>query len=156
MGQGGIALLYRHILAAYDGSPQAKKALEQAVRLTEAGGGTKLTVIHAVNLMPVMTGDMLLALPPSMARSVLERAESVVREAEDMAAGLVRIKIETVVGLPAGVILEEADRRGCDLIVVGRRGIGASGAIGAIGEWVLGSVSKQVVQRAKVPVLVVK
>ena len=143
-------MLYRHILAAYDGSPQAKKALDQAVRLAEAGGGTKLTVIHAVNLMPVVTGDMLFAMPPAMARAALERGEAVVREAEDKTSHLVRVKVELLSGLPGRIILEEAEQRGCDLIVVGRRGVGAIGGL------VLGSVSSQIVQGAKVPVLVVK
>ena len=143
-------MLYRHILAAYDGSPQAKKALGQAIRLAEAGGGTKLTVIYAVNLQPVVAGDMLFAPTPAVARTAMERAEEALREAEARTAHLVRVKVELATGLPAKVILAEAEDRGCDLIVIGRRGHGA------IGDLVLGSVSHQVVQGAKVPVLVVK
>jgi nucleotide-binding universal stress UspA family protein len=53
-------------------------------------------------------------------------------------------------GSPAEVILSYAKEHGADVIVIGSRGLGG------IREFVLGSVSHNVVQSARIPVLVVK
>lgn len=144
-------MLFRHILVAYDGSKQAVKALEKAVGLVEAcGGGTKLTVVHILNLAPVMTGDMLFAPTAAMETLAVERAEAIVADAERKTAAVVRAAAEMHIGTPAKMVLELAEERGCDLIVLGSRGLGK------LREFVLGSVSQHVVQHAKIPVLVVK
>jgi nucleotide-binding universal stress UspA family protein len=53
-------------------------------------------------------------------------------------------------GAPAEVILDYTKKNHNDLIVIGSRGLGG------IREFVLGSVSHNVVQHARIPVLVVK
>jgi len=144
-------MLFRHILAAYDGSAQARKALDKAIGLVEAcGGGTKLTIVHVINLLPVVSGDLLFSPTPAMEKSILEKGEQLMREAAERASGLVRVKTELVHGQPSKAILEQADALGCDLIVIGSRGLGT------IGGWVLGSVSHHILQHAKVPVMVLK
>jgi nucleotide-binding universal stress UspA family protein len=55
-----------------------------------------------------------------------------------------------LIGNPGDAILREAAKGGFDLIVIGDRG--NSG----LKEFVLGSVSRQVVNQSKIPVLVVK
>jgi len=144
-------MLFRHILTAYDGSAQARKALDKAIGLVEAcGGGTKLTIVHAINLLPVATGDLLFSPTPAMEKSIVDKGEQLMKAAAERASGLVRVKTELIHGQPAKVILEQADALGCDLIVIGSRGLGT------LGGWVLGSVSHNVVQHAKVPVMVLK
>jgi nucleotide-binding universal stress UspA family protein len=59
-------------------------------------------------------------------------------------------KVELIQGSPAEVILDYANENGFDVIVIGSRGLGG------IREFVLGSVSHNVVQHARIPVLVVK
>ncbi len=51
-------------------------------------------------------------------------------------------------GPAAHVVLRVAELGGADLIVVGRRGLGAAPRL-------LGSVSEAVVERARIPVLIV-
>ncbi|MNY55760.1 Stress response protein NhaX [compost metagenome] len=58
--------------------------------------------------------------------------------------------VELLQGSPAEVILNYAKEQGVDVIVIGSRGLGG------IREFVLGSVSHNVVQSARIPVLVVK
>ncbi|MNR36447.1 Stress response protein NhaX [compost metagenome] len=58
--------------------------------------------------------------------------------------------VELLQGSPAEVILAYAKEHGADVIVIGSRGLGG------IREFVLGSVSHNVVQSARIPVLVVK
>ncbi|MMZ71849.1 Stress response protein NhaX [compost metagenome] len=53
-------------------------------------------------------------------------------------------------GSPAEVILSYVKKHDNDVIVIGSRGLGT------IREFVLGSVSHNVVQNAKIPVLVIK
>ena len=59
---------------------------------------------------------------------------------------------ETLVrsGIPADIILEEAEQRNCDMIVMGTHGHGI------IGEVVMGSTAKKVLRRTNKPVLVIK
>jgi nucleotide-binding universal stress UspA family protein len=61
-----------------------------------------------------------------------------------------RVVSKLLIGRPGDVIISEASQGGFDLIVIGSRGLGG------FKELVLGSVSHQVVNEAKVPVLVVK
>lgn len=58
--------------------------------------------------------------------------------------------VELLQGSPAEIILNYAKEQGADVIVIGSRGLGG------IREFVLGSVSHNVVQSARIPVLVVK
>ncbi|MNI12816.1 Stress response protein NhaX [compost metagenome] len=53
-------------------------------------------------------------------------------------------------GSPAEVILSYTKKHDNDVIIIGSRGLGT------IREFVLGSVSHNVVQNAKIPVLVIK
>ncbi|WP_181438620.1 universal stress protein [Paenibacillus sambharensis] len=143
-------MLFRHILAAYDGSVQAKRALEKSVQMVDSCSGTKLTVIHAVNLYPLAAGDIMIAPTDAMSESALKRGEELLEEARLYTEGLCRVNTEMIHGSPSKVIIQQAAERGCDLIVVGSRGLGPiQGAM-------LGSVSRYVVQYAKVPVLVIK
>jgi nucleotide-binding universal stress UspA family protein len=59
-------------------------------------------------------------------------------------------EVELLQGSPAEVILKYAKEHAIDVIVIGSRGLGG------IREFVLGSVSHNVVQSARIPVLVVK
>lgn len=58
--------------------------------------------------------------------------------------------VELLQGSPAEVILNYSKEHDVDVIVIGSRGLGG------IREFVLGSVSHNVVQSARIPVLVVK
>ncbi|MGV2947877.1 universal stress protein, partial [Acinetobacter sp. AGC35] len=58
--------------------------------------------------------------------------------------------VELLQGSPAEVILKYAKQQEVDVIIIGSRGLGG------IREFVLGSVSHNVVQSARIPVLVVK
>lgn len=60
------------------------------------------------------------------------------------------ISVEMIQGAAAQNILEYAEANHCDVIIIGSRGLGS------IREFVLGSVSHNVVQHAKIPVLIVK
>jgi nucleotide-binding universal stress UspA family protein len=62
----------------------------------------------------------------------------------------VDILVEVLEGPPANAILNVADVRQCDLIIVGSRGHGSLASL------LLGSVSHRVLSHARVPVMVVR
>ncbi|CAM4454694.1 universal stress protein [Paenibacillus phoenicis] len=144
-------MLFHKILAAYDGSKAANKALDKAIELCKTTPEAKLEVLHVYDFPRFYVAEGFVPVPASMNKDFYELAERTVEEAKKrvVAAGL-EPKVEMVQGAPAETILEYAQKSGADLIVIGSRGLGG------IREFVLGSVSHNVVQHARIPVLVVK
>ena len=145
--------MYRRILVPVDGSDTAKKGLTEAVKLAEALE-SELRIIHIVD-------DSALALNPEAGvaaaplvedfaeagRQILEEARALA-EAAGAPAGIVLH--ENFTGRVADLIVDEANKWGAELIVMGthgRRGIRHA---------VLGSDAEAVVRGAKVPVLLVR
>ncbi|WP_018753685.1 universal stress protein [Paenibacillus sanguinis] len=144
-------MLFQNILVAYDGSKAANKALDKAVALSKLSPGTQLQVLHAYDYPRLYVAEGFAPVPASINKEVYELAEQIVLEAEQRleAAGAAP-NVSMVQGSPAETILDYAKERGVDLIVIGSRGLGG------IRQFVLGSVSHNVVQHAEVPVLIVK
>jgi nucleotide-binding universal stress UspA family protein len=140
-------MIYQHILAAYDGSKASKKALEQATAIAAVDPCTQLTVAHVL-YRPIF--DFNFGLPEEYLKQREEFETSIMDHGGKTIASVPNSRIVMLTGNPVSAILDYADDNACDLIVLGSRGLGA------IQEWMLGSVSHHVVQKAQVPVLVVK
>ncbi|CAM3870238.1 universal stress protein [Cohnella lubricantis] len=140
---------YKQIAVAYDGSNLSKQALQHAARLAQAFN-SKLTVIHAYATPMLNAGDMLLTAPSNWTQEYVDYAYKQIDSAKTLVPAGIDADFQTVEGYAAQVILDCAERAGADLIVMGSRGLGA------IREFVLGSVSHNVAQHAKIPVLIVK
>ncbi|WP_172197340.1 universal stress protein [Saccharibacillus qingshengii] len=144
-------MLFSKILVAYDGSKASNKALDRAAALTKASPGAVLEVLHIYDYPRFFVGDGIAPVPGSVNKEFFDLAEQTVEEARRrLREAEVDARIEMRQGAPAVLILEYAKELDADLIVIGSRGLGA------IREFVLGSVSHNVVQQARVPVLVVK
>ena len=115
-------------LLAYDGSPSARRALLHAAKLHRSGD--ELGVIHVVGHLPDPGGQV-----------------------EAACATLSRLGIDAepleIEGNAAHAICLEAERRGYDTIVVGRRNLRDAGFV------LLGSVAARVVAGAYANVVVV-
>jgi nucleotide-binding universal stress UspA family protein len=139
--------MFKRILLATDDSPDAREALRCARDLA-LRDGARVFVVHAFEPVPSYLGDpwrdRVTARHVAAGQEVAESATKVLQEAG------VDVVAEVLEGPPAGAILNVAQVRECDLIVMGSRGHGALASL------LLGSVSHRVLAHAHLPVLIVK
>lgn len=145
----------RTVLVGIDGSTDALHAARYLASLGGLGAfRVRLLAVHEATATPVVTRPAAaLWLEPALAdarrarKAELERA---LREATAVFKGEAKeVKAEVVAGLPAEQLVRAAGR-GCDLVVLGARGLGR------LQRMLLGSVSERVLRHAACPVLVVK
>ena len=146
--------MYRHILIPTDGSELARRAVQHGLSLAKAVGAkvTALTVEGSFDVYTVPASRVY-----EMSGAFAEHAERAKAHAEKIlkgvaeAAQLAGVVCETVQieeDHPYEAIIDAAQQRGCDLIVMashGRKGI--SGLI-------IGSETNKVLTHSKTPVLV--
>jgi nucleotide-binding universal stress UspA family protein len=138
--------VFRNILVAIDGSPTATAALEKAIDLARSDGARLVLLSIAAPPRWRFTGPTYVPYPTDeelqrAAWDALARAEALV-PADVPVSSIVRL------GSPAAELVARAVEGGHDLIVMGSRGHGLLGSL------LLGSVSRAVVARSAVPVLV--
>jgi nucleotide-binding universal stress UspA family protein len=150
MIQRGACMLYSKILVAYDGSVESDEALNHAIHLCECFSEASLQVVHIYSIPSIIIGEAMINPTPNLNNELLTEALAVVDRAKSRVASIPQATVEMVQGNAAITILAYAEERNMDLIVLGSRGLGG------VREFVLGSVSHQVVQQARIPVLVVK
>lgn len=144
-------MLFTKIVAAYDGSKAGKKALDKAIELVKLTPGASLDVLHVFDFPRFYVAEGFAPVPTSINQDFYELAERTADEAKEHLEEVgVEANVELAQGAPAEVILDYAEKHNNDLIIIGSRGLGG------IREFVLGSVSHNVVQHAQIPVLVVK
>lgn len=145
--------MYATIVLAYDGSEHAQNALKSAAKLAQTFGAT-LHMAHTpqVDTPPLVIGSYMgpLHSPPTQ-EQIEEAGEHIATKAhaEAKAADVEIAQVHLGVGDPGYWILDVAEKTNADLIVMGRRGLGAFRALA------LGSVSQDVAQRAKCACLTV-
>lgn len=138
------------ILIPVDGSAASLEAVRQALRMVQDGLRASLVLANVQE--PATLYEMLLAHDPEVIDKVsaeaglnlLEPARALVREAG------VAHEIEVAAGDPAHTLIDILENFGCDMVVMGARGLGT------LRSAMLGSVSHEVLHAAQVPVLIVK
>jgi nucleotide-binding universal stress UspA family protein len=144
------------ILIAYDGSQDAKAAIQHAGKLMPGFATTVLTIWEPFDTMLARTPEVLKSLAKVTEAAEIDRqeTEAAAESAEEGvelagAAGLEATPLTTSLrGSVADTIIAEADRLDVDAIVVGSRGLAGV-------QLLLGSVSLAVVQRADRTVVIV-
>lgn len=146
----GFNMSFKNIIVAYDGSENAKRALDVAIDLAKKYEA-KLTIIEVVDTA-ILAGTGLSPIPAEIINEIYNKAKKDVDEAKEKAMknGVRNVETVTVEGDPAATILDYSGKIGADLIVTGSRGLSTIKRI------ILGSVSSRIVHEAKIPVLVVK
>jgi len=147
--------MYRKIFVPIDGSPASNLGLNEAIKLGK-DQGAKLRLFHLVDEYIAVsspdgmafsnTDDLLEALRQG-GKKIIEKAEALARR-----HGLApeSVMLESFGGRAADFIVQQANKWGADLIVLGthgRRGVK---------RLVMGSDAEQVVRTTRVPVLLVR
>lgn len=132
------------VLIATDGSPDAKNATDW-VRHLPWPADTRYRVVSMVTPPVVFTN-----LDDGMRQMALRAAQAVVDEARDQLGGGASVEGGVVEGDAREGIVTAAGDWAADLVVMGARGLGA------VKEFLLGSVSLDVARHASCPVLVCK
>ncbi len=128
----------QRVVLAVDGSVASKRAVQFLLRTMKPGAEpVTVTVTHA---MPFLNYPELKHAAKAMVEECSERL---------LRAGY-RVEEAPTIGNPADQILKIADSHEADLIVTSAKGLGA------VGRFLLGSVSTRVVQHASCSVLVVR
>ncbi|HEY7076220.1 MAG TPA: universal stress protein [Solirubrobacteraceae bacterium] len=138
---------YRHVLVAFDGSPDAQLALEHAIAIAQAFRA-RLALVAVVPPPPPFAWQApggLIQVHEAQQADLSKR----LRGAADSVPPDLPVTHRLLDGDPGREILRAAREGDHDLIVLGSRGRGRMTAA------LLGSVSRRVMHDARVPVMVV-
>ena len=142
----------RRVLLAVDGSETAARAVQHLLAMRQDLRDTAGTEVHLLNVQRPVSGDVsAFVAKQSLQEYYQERSEGALAPARALlAAAGVTYQEHQRVGPPGPTIAEVARAQGCDLIVMGARGLANHTAA------LLGSVAQSTLEHAGVPVLVVK
>lgn len=167
MFEKGSTMSFENIVVPFDGSDHAKAAFKLAKSLVENDPNAKIHVIEIENaayIDPSATTDSgtpIGGIPVEMIdyETYKQVMENRVKKIKDEAirelgpdyneAGNVDVDVMISASAPGKSIVEYSEKVGADLIVMGRRGLGAFRGM-------IGSVSMSVLHEAQIPVLTVK
>ena len=140
----------RDVLVGYDGSDNARLALQEAIFIAQTSNA-RMTVVSVVpdvaatiNAVWLAGGD-----PAQLSREMRTEVAATLEEAIEQIPEDVPVTKVLGQGHAGPVLVEQVDQIGCDLVVVGTRGRGAMRAL------LLGSVTEYLVRHSPVPVVVV-
>ncbi|HIS39379.1 MAG TPA: universal stress protein [Candidatus Aphodovivens avistercoris] len=155
-------MLYDNIMVPYDGSPSARAALEEAAKFAREDPGMVLHIVQIIDVearmakildsKPSTAGQLSSARLKQLHEQAVEEADAALHRQIDtiLSSLLNKVVIEFLEeASPGAQIVAYAEGNGCDLIVMGSRGLGALRGM-------LGSVSNYVLREADIPVMVVK
>lgn len=142
----------KNILFPFDGSAPAQRALDYLVGLAKERPGAQ---VHVLNVLPSPEtyGSNAIAreVVERITDSAKERSAEICRQAASrLEAAGVACAIHPGVGHVLDAVERTIKQEGCDIVVMGTRGMGG------LGNLLMGSVATQVVHSVSVPVLLVK
>ena len=138
------------ILLPIDGSPDALAAVRHALRLVESGLAAEMVLVNVqvpASLYEVVTAhdvDVIEQVRTGAGAELLAPAEALLQ-----VSGL-SWQSEVVGGYPSTMLIEVLENYGCDMVVMGARGMAEPDADG------LGSVAEALLEHSPVPVTVVR
>lgn len=132
-------------LVGFDGSESSRRAFDLALELARATGG-RVRVVTALQVAeggPEACAMMMTDDSSQRARLLLDQLKS---DAGDLAG---RIDLDLVYGSPGDALMAQIQSHGIDHLFLGHS------AHGTLARWLLGSVSDDIVSRARIPVTIV-
>ena len=139
--------MYQRILLAIDGSDNAFRAAQEAIKLAKLTETSTIDVLYVVNVDKVKN-ELLLA--GTIDNMELARQRKIAPVEEALKEANVSYQTTILKGLPGPEIVRYANDQQVDLVVIGSRGLNS------LQEMVLGSVSHKVMKRVHCPALIVK
>ena len=141
-----MAIKIKKILVPLDGSVNSFRGLDTAIQMAREGQAT-ITGLYDAAITKPRTNDQI----TSLEKILLEHAQKIMKKAKLRSAKKGILFFDMVsYGDEGKRIVEIADRKNFDLIVIGSRGLGS------MKEIFLGSTSNYVLHKSKKPVLIVK
>jgi len=158
--------MFKKILVPIDGSKHAHNALKTALELAKIHD-SELEILHVTSFSEEYAStepESTMGTTPEETESPPEWINEYIAEARENDEKMLnqalkdaetlypklKITAKLLWGRPGKTIVSEAEEGRFDLVVIGSRGLGGLAGL------VLGSVSHQVVNESKIPVLVVK
>jgi nucleotide-binding universal stress UspA family protein len=141
----------QRVLMAVDGSESSARAVSYVVGVRQDLRQPETLELHLLNVQRPVSGDVSRFVAGETLKEFHEEgAEAALAPARAVldAAGM-KYREHQRVGDPAQSIAEVAQEQGCDLIVMGTRGLGGAAGL-------MGSVAQGAVGQSNVPVLLVK
>ncbi len=136
----------KRILVPLDGSSNSFRGLDTAIHMARQCHAT-ITGLYVVGIVKPRTNEPI----TSLEKMLLEHAQKIMKKAKLKAAQQGILFFDRVsYGDDGKRIVEIAEKKDFDLIVIGSRGMGAAKEI------FLGSTSNYVLHKSKKPILVVK
>jgi nucleotide-binding universal stress UspA family protein len=142
----------QHVLLAVDGSDSSAQAVRYLIGVRQDLRQPDTLDVHLLNVQRPVSGDVSRFVAGETLKDYhLEGSELALAPSRALldAAGL-KYQEHRRVGDPALQIAEVAQEKGCDLVVMGTRGLGSPTAA------LIGSVAQATVAQCNVPVLLVK
>lgn len=138
--------MIKHTLVGYDGSETARRSFRFALDIARVGGGH----VYVVSVLQVTEGGA-----DTCAVMMNDRCEEHTLELEVELAGMAPkdkdlYSAEVIYGSPGDVLLAQVQKHAIDHIVIGHT------ERGSLLRWLLGSVYTDIIERAHVPVTVVR
>lgn len=138
------------ILLPVDGSEASLDAVRHALRLIHSG--LRASFVLANVQEPATLYEVVVAHDAEVIENVAAAAGAHALEAAQALVRAAGVEFESEVGTgdPGHVLVEIGENYGCELVIMGARGVGALQAA------LLGSVSNSVLHASSVPVMIVK
>lgn len=138
------------LLVTLDGSTLAEQALPPAREVARAVGASEVALLRVVeppNYSAYGAAEAYAYLPVDIEAELAEAGDYLRQLAGTLEGGAAHLELLTAQGRPAASIVETARERGSDLIAMATHGRGG------LARLVLGSVATEVLQTARVPLL---
>ncbi|MCA9776555.1 MAG: universal stress protein, partial [Candidatus Eremiobacteraeota bacterium] len=138
--------MFRRILIPLDGSELAEKALKQALEIAKSYG----SILHLTRVVPLidLCGEYSSVAFIERLEKMRNRSQNYLnRKLDELRSEQLRVDATVLIGNPAIRVVELAEEREVDLIVVsshGRTGLA---------RWYFGSTAEDIARRSSLPVL---